>query len=141
GVSSCPRPKPSRGPGRTPARTSVPGTRLPGSTSSTACRCWPARSIDCSSSSTTCSPRGTGASGAGRRDSTPGNRSGPIDLGALSEVAASVRAMRSLEDVLDQFAYHPATEDTAPRHDAIRSAFLAFAEQLWPLVPDGPEKT
>jgi hypothetical protein len=49
--------------------------------------------------------------------------------------------MRSLDDVLDQFAYHPATEDTAPRHDAIRAAFLAFAETLWPLVPDGPEKT
>lgn len=49
--------------------------------------------------------------------------------------------MRSLEDVLDQFAYHPATEDTAPRHDAIRSAFLGFVEELWPLLPDGPEKT
>jgi hypothetical protein len=59
----------------------------------------------------------------------------------LSAAAASLRAMRTLEDVLDQFAYHPATEDTAPRHDAIRSAFLSFAEQLWPLVPDGPEKT
>lgn len=49
--------------------------------------------------------------------------------------------MRTLDDVLDQFAYHPATEETAPKHDAIRSAFLSFAEQLWPLVPDGPEKT
>jgi hypothetical protein len=49
--------------------------------------------------------------------------------------------MRTLDDALDQFAYHPATEDTAPRHDRIRSSFSAFLEELWPLVPDGPEKT
>lgn len=49
--------------------------------------------------------------------------------------------MRSLDDVLDQFAYHPATAETAPRHDAIRSAFLSFATELWELVPAGPEKT
>jgi hypothetical protein len=49
--------------------------------------------------------------------------------------------MRSLDDVLDQFSYHPATADTAPKHDAIRSAFLRFAAELWPLVPSGPEKT
>jgi hypothetical protein len=49
--------------------------------------------------------------------------------------------MRSLDDALDQFAFHPATEDTAPRHDAIRVAFVGFLEELWPLVPDGPEKT
>lgn len=49
--------------------------------------------------------------------------------------------MRTLEDALDQFAYHPATEDTAPRHDSIRQAFSAFASGLWDRVPDGPEKT
>ena len=49
--------------------------------------------------------------------------------------------MRTLDDALDQFAYHPATEDTAPRHDAIRSAFLSFVGEVWPLIPDGPEKT
>lgn len=49
--------------------------------------------------------------------------------------------MRTLEDVLDQFAYHPATEDTAPQHDAIRRAFGNFAVELWDLVPGGPEKT
>ena len=49
--------------------------------------------------------------------------------------------MRTLDDALDQFAYHPATEETAPKHDAIRGAFLRFVEELWPLVPDGPEKT
>lgn len=49
--------------------------------------------------------------------------------------------MRTLDDVLDQFAYHPATEDTAPRHSGIRDAFSEMAEVLWELVPDGPEKT
>lgn len=49
--------------------------------------------------------------------------------------------MRTLDDVLDQFAYHPATDDTAPRHAAIRDHFAAFAADLWPLIPDGPEKT
>lgn len=49
--------------------------------------------------------------------------------------------MRTLDEALGQFAYHPATEDTAPRHDAIRTAFLRFVEDVWPLIPDGPEKT
>lgn len=49
--------------------------------------------------------------------------------------------MRTLTDALDQFSYHPATEDTAPRHDAIRTAFLRFVEEVWALIPDGPEKT
>lgn len=49
--------------------------------------------------------------------------------------------MRTLDDALNQFAYHPANEDTAPRHDAIRTAFLTFVGELWPLIPDGPEKT
>lgn len=49
--------------------------------------------------------------------------------------------MRSLPEALDQFAYHPATEDTAPRHSRIRDAFSEFVEEVWGLVPDGPEKT
>lgn len=49
--------------------------------------------------------------------------------------------MRTLDDVLDQFAYHPATEETAPKHAAIRDAFSEMAEVLWELVPPGPEKT
>ena len=49
--------------------------------------------------------------------------------------------MRSLEDVLDQFAYHPATPATAPVHDAFRREYAAFAQGLWDLVPSGPEKT
>lgn len=49
--------------------------------------------------------------------------------------------MRTLDEARNQFAYHPATPDTAPRHDAIRGLFLRFVEELWPLIPDGPEKT
>lgn len=49
--------------------------------------------------------------------------------------------MRTLEDILDQFAYHPATEDTAPKHAAIRDEFADFAERLWGFLPSGPEKT
>ena len=49
--------------------------------------------------------------------------------------------MRSLEEAFDQFAYHPATADTAPRHAAIRDVFSEVVEVLWPLLPDGPEKT
>lgn len=49
--------------------------------------------------------------------------------------------MRTLDDARDQFAYHPATEETAPKHDAVRQLFLEMVERLWPLVPDGPEKT
>lgn len=49
--------------------------------------------------------------------------------------------MRTLNDALDQFAYHPATEDTAPRHSALRDAVLTFTQETWDLIPDGPEKT
>lgn len=49
--------------------------------------------------------------------------------------------MRTLDEALGQFAYHPATEDTAPRHSRIRDAFSEFVEEVWGLVPDGPERT
>jgi hypothetical protein len=49
--------------------------------------------------------------------------------------------MRTLDDALNQFAYHPATEDTAPRHAALRDETIAFAQRTWELIPDGPEKT
>jgi hypothetical protein len=38
-------------------------------------------------------------------------------------------------------AYHPATKVTAAQHDALRKSYTRFAEEVWPLVPDGPEKT
>lgn len=49
--------------------------------------------------------------------------------------------VRTLEDVLDQFAYHPATRDTAPKHALVRDLFASMAEQLWDVIPPGPEKT
>lgn len=49
--------------------------------------------------------------------------------------------MRTELEALEQFAYHPATEDTAPRHSAVRDTFFQTVQTLWPLLPDGPEKT
>lgn len=49
--------------------------------------------------------------------------------------------MRSLEEAQDQFAYHPATPESAPKHAAVRDIFRDVLPQLWDAVPDGPEKT
>lgn len=49
--------------------------------------------------------------------------------------------MRTLEEALDQFAYHPATPETAPMHAGVRDAFRDLVPVLWDLIPDGPEKT
>jgi uncharacterized protein (DUF2267 family) len=49
--------------------------------------------------------------------------------------------MRTVEEVLHQFAYHPATPATAPVFDQLRSLVSNLAEDTWDLIPDGPEKT
>lgn len=49
--------------------------------------------------------------------------------------------MRSLPEAQNQFSYHPATAETAPKHAAVRDAYRAFLDELWDVVPDGPEKT
>lgn len=49
--------------------------------------------------------------------------------------------MRTLEDAKAQFAYHPATPETAPKHAEIRDQTAIFVEKVWPVIPDGPEKT
>jgi hypothetical protein len=49
--------------------------------------------------------------------------------------------MRSLTDIALQFAYHPATEETARKHAAVRRILADAAARLWVEVPDGPEKT
>lgn len=49
--------------------------------------------------------------------------------------------MRTLEEAHGQFSYHPATPETAPQHEAVRGVFLQVVDDLWRLVPDGPEKT
>ena len=49
--------------------------------------------------------------------------------------------MRTLDEALDVFAYHPATSDTAMKHAAVREAYSDFVRHVWPVIPDGPEKT
>lgn len=49
--------------------------------------------------------------------------------------------MRTLDEVLNQLGYHPATAKTGPVHDSIRAEFINHSENIWDLVPDGPEKT
>lgn len=49
--------------------------------------------------------------------------------------------MRTLDEALNQFAYHPATPETAPKHAAVRDLFRDLLPKLWDAVPDGPEKT
>lgn len=49
--------------------------------------------------------------------------------------------MRNLNDALNQFAYHPATPETAPKFGQLRDEAQKFIEWTWPLIPDGPEKT
>lgn len=49
--------------------------------------------------------------------------------------------MRTLDDALEQFAYHPATGDTAAQHSALRDVLSSALEDIWTIVPDGPEKT
>lgn len=49
--------------------------------------------------------------------------------------------MRTLDQVCDQFAYHPATPEVAATYAELRQKVIKFAEQTWELIPDGPEKT
>jgi hypothetical protein len=49
--------------------------------------------------------------------------------------------MRTIEDVLHQFAYHPATPATAPVFDGLRTMVSDLVTATWDLIPDGPEKT
>ena len=49
--------------------------------------------------------------------------------------------MRTLDEWLNQVAYHPATPETAQAFSDLRGAVKGLGERLWALVPDGPEKT
>jgi hypothetical protein len=49
--------------------------------------------------------------------------------------------MRNLDEVFEQFAYHPATPHTAKVHDMLRQGYADHAADIWDLIPDGPEKT
>jgi hypothetical protein len=49
--------------------------------------------------------------------------------------------MRSLEEALDTFAYHPATPETGPVFGFLRDVTMDFTKAVWDRIPDGPEKT
>lgn len=49
--------------------------------------------------------------------------------------------MRSLEEALNLFAYHPATPEVAAKYAKLRELVMELAQDSWDLIPDGPEKT
>lgn len=49
--------------------------------------------------------------------------------------------MRTLNDALDQFAFHPGTPEVTGKYATLREAAAQLARDTWDLIPDGPEKT
>jgi hypothetical protein len=49
--------------------------------------------------------------------------------------------LRTLDDVVNQLCYHPATPEVAATFAELRKTAIACAERAWDLIPDGPEKT
>lgn len=49
--------------------------------------------------------------------------------------------MRTLDEALDQFGYHPATAEVAATYATLRSDVSALAARTWDLIPGSPEKT
>jgi hypothetical protein len=43
----------------------------------------------------------------------------------------------TIEDVRNRFLFHPATDDTGPMHDEVRTRCLALAESLLIIMPPG----
>lgn len=46
-------------------------------------------------------------------------------------------AQSGQKDILDRFAFHPATETTGPQHDAIRTKHASLAKHILKAVPAG----
>ena len=44
-------------------------------------------------------------------------------------------------EIRNRWGFHPATPETAPQHEAVREAFVALAEFLDTLLPDGRAKS
>lgn len=44
---------------------------------------------------------------------------------------------QELAEINNIFGYHPGTDVTVPKHEEVRSAFLAFAKMLLPILPEG----
>ena len=49
--------------------------------------------------------------------------------------------MRTREEAIEQFVYHPATPAAAATYAQLRGLVVGLTEDAWPLIPDGPEKT
>lgn len=49
--------------------------------------------------------------------------------------------MRTLDEALNQFAYHPATPEVSAKFAELRDITMNAAKLAWGLIPDGPEKT
>lgn len=45
------------------------------------------------------------------------------------------------DEIRHRFGFHPGTSVTIPQHERIREAFIAFAEFLDEVVPDGRAKS
>jgi hypothetical protein len=45
------------------------------------------------------------------------------------------------EDILNRFGYHKGTDKTIPTHERVREAYIAFAEFLDGVLPDGRAKS
>jgi hypothetical protein len=53
----------------------------------------------------------------------------------------AARKNPEVADVENRFAFHPATETTGPKHDAVRATLLRVAKQMQRDLPDGREKS
>lgn len=49
--------------------------------------------------------------------------------------------MRTLDEALNQFAYHPATPQVGPLYAEMRAEVMSLTRRVWDKIPDGPEKT
>ena len=45
------------------------------------------------------------------------------------------------EEIRNRWGYHPATPETAGQHEAVREAYIALAEYLDQILPDGRAKS
>lgn len=49
--------------------------------------------------------------------------------------------LRTINGVLDFLDYHPPTEETKPKYEAVNFNFKQMIQQIWDCLPDGPGKT
>jgi hypothetical protein len=49
--------------------------------------------------------------------------------------------MRTKEEALKLFNYHPPKPGDSEKFKAVTAGFVALVDELWDLLPDGPGKT